>query len=217
MHLFDFVKIARNRSMRLAIDELVDFIVFDLAKRFDFANRESSNKYYIPSPSRVIRQLIRESNIFIDPYRKNFFVDCAAGKGKPSLIAIESGFDSVVAVERDFATFEILNSNLGRLTKTKSQVNISTLLSDFLFLDSNHINVPAFTHVTFWLFDLKDALQAFFSKISELCMRWNVQSAVVLLISESNLPIFEGWEKVATVDFGYDDTRIGYVYTLLPK
>ena len=212
MNISDFLRLAKNRSVRLAIDELGDFIRLDLLMRFDTSNRDASNKRYIPSPSRAIRKAIHEIQILDPSYRKDVFIDCAAGKGKPCLIALESGFKNLVAVEYDATTFLILEANLSLAAKRFDQFHNVRILDDFLIFSRDLIQIPIDSYLTFWLFDLAEFLPSFFKRIDELCVNWRMNTAYVIVLSESNLPQIEGWTKKTTIDLGYDQTRVIHIF-----
>jgi len=213
MRLSDFFRIARNRSLALAIDEWIDFIVFDLIKRYDFSNRDPNNRDYVPSPSKVIRRAFKEIEKLDDTFSKDFFVDCAAGKGKPSIIALESGFKSFLAIERDKKIFEVLTANIAQASKRFSLNSSTKALDDFLLFDTKAIQAPEDSYLTFWLYDLKESLPSFFHRINELCTTWGVQRFAVLLLSEVRLPPFEGWDRKTSIDFGYDDSRTLHIFS----
>jgi len=199
--------------LALAIDESIDFIVFDLIKRYDFANRDPNNRDYVPSPSKVIRRAFKEMAELDNTFCKDYFIDCTAGKGKPSIIALESGFKSFLAIERDKKIFEVLTANISRASKRFSLKSSTKVLDDFLLFDSNAIQVPEDAYLTFWLYDLKESLPSFFHRINELCANWCVKRFVVLLLSEMHLAPLEGWEIKTSIGFGYDESRTLHIFS----
>ena len=218
MNLIDFIRIGSRRSWRLSLDEASDYISLDLLRSLDFTNREVNNAEYIPSPTRAVRLAI-ELLLCKDPSCiDGTFIDCAAGKGKPSLVAMKLGFRNFVQVERDDATFRILSKNFSVFTRRYANISHNLIMGDFLKFDNKtmarQIQGPK---AIFWLFDLKEALPDFLSRIENLCQSWAITDAVVLLLSEMNLPTFANWEIIGYQDLGYDGSRHIWIYKLRPE
>ena len=211
----DFIRIGSRRSWRLSIDEASDYLSLDLFRSLDFSNREVSNAGYIPSPTRAVRLAI-QLLLGIDPgCVEGTFIDCAAGKGKPSLVAMKLGYRNIVQVERDDKTFRVLSENFSIFAKHYSNVSQNLILGDFLTFDHKAIDIKIHgPKATFWLFDLQEALPDFLARIEILCQSCSVTNAVVLLLSEKNLPPYANWENIAYKDLGYDGSRHIWLYKL---
>ena len=179
----------------------------------NFTNREIANPDYIPSPTRAVRRAIELLRKFDHNYINGTFVDCAAGKGKPSLVAMKMGYRNFVQVERDIKTFEILSDNFSTISKPYSDITQNLILGDFLeFDEKERANILHTSKATFWLFDLRSAIPEFLNRIENLCQSWNIADAVVILLSEKDMPEFSNWSLITNTDLGYDDSRHIWIY-----
>lgn len=211
----DFIRIGMRRSWRLSLDEASDYLIFDLFGKFNFANREFSNPEYIPSPTRAVQHAIELLNGSDHKFASGAFIDCAAGKGKPCLVAARLGYEVFICVERDEATFKTLVVNFNEISQKYPSIRKTLIHDDFLSFDENAPQLDFKRHyVTFWLFDLRNALPDFFIRATQLCQKWTITNAAILLLSERDLPPFDGWNLVTTTDIGYDGSRQIWIYKL---
>ena len=215
MNIMDFVLIGMRRSWRLSLDEASDYLTFDIFGTFNFANREISNPEYIPSPTRAVQHAIDLLNSSDDEFINGTFVDCAAGKGKPCLVAARLGYQTFICVERDESTFKTLTNNFNKISQKYPNITTTLLHDDFLKFDEKSVDTyKEKGYVTFWLFDLRSALPDFFVRATQLCLKWSIANAAILLLSERGLPSFDGWDLITSTDLGYDGSRQIWMYRL---
>ena len=186
----------------------MDYISLDIFRSLDFANREIANPEYITSPTRAVRKAIELLRTIDPAYINGTFIDCAAGKGKPSLVAMKMGYQNFVQIERDANTFKILSDNFSKISRPYKKITKNLVLGDFLQFDDNEMaDKYQGSKATFWLFDLQSAIPEFLTRIEILCQRCSITDAVVLLLSEKDMPEFLNWNPIASMDLDYDDSR----------
>ena len=109
----------------------------------------------------------------------------------------------------------LIDSNEGVLLEINCETDFVSKNDDFLKFDEKSVDTyKEKGYVTFWLFDLRSALPDFFVRATQLCLKWSIANAAILLLSERGLPSFDGWDLITSTDLGYDGSRQIWMYRL---